>query len=156
MKLLVQRIWKAEGYTIGRLYVDGKYFSDTLEDKDRGLKKTTLLSQIKAIKVKGQTAIPTGTYAVTIREYSYKFGQQKYASQYGFCKGYLPRILGVPGFDGILIHAGNTAEHTDGCLLVGKNTVKGMVTSSTATFKSLYELIKKADSRGENISITIE
>ena len=127
MRLELKRIAKREDYTIGRLYVDGEYFCDTLEDKVRDLTRET--------KVYGKTAIPEGTYEVTLRIQSPRFSQKK---QYDFCKGYLPRLLGVPSFEGVLIHVGNTAADTDGCILVGKNTVKGMVTDSSATLRQLY------------------
>ena len=127
MRLELKRIAKREDYTIGRLYVDGEYFCDTLEDKVRDLTRET--------KVYGKTAIPEGTYEVTLRVQSPRFSQKK---QYDFCKGYLPRLLGVPSFEGVLIHVGNTAADTEGCILVGKNTVRGMVTDSLATLKKLY------------------
>ena len=127
MRLELKRIAKREDYTIGRLYVDGEYFCDTLEDKVRDLTRET--------KVYGKTAIPEGTYEVTLRVQSPRFSQKK---QYAFCKGYLPRLLGVPSFEGVLIHVGNTAADTEGCILVGKNTVRGMVTDSSATFRKLY------------------
>ena len=127
MRLELKRIAKREDYTIGRLYVDGEYFCDTLEDKVRDLTRET--------KVYGKTAIPEGTYEVTLRVQSPRFSQKK---QYDFCKGYLTRLLGVPSFEGVLIHVGNTAADTEGCILVGKNTVRGMVTDSSATFRKLY------------------
>lgn len=127
MRLELKRIAKREDYTIGRLYVDGEYFCDTLEDKVRDLTREE--------KVYGKTAIPEGTYEVTLRIQSPRFSQKK---QYDFCRGYLPRLLGVPSFEGVLIHVGNTAADTEGCILVGKNTVKGMVTDSSATFRKLY------------------
>lgn len=127
MKLELKRIARREGYTIGRLYIDGEYFCDTLEDKVRDLTKEA--------KVYGKTAIPEGTYEVTLRVKSPRFSQKR---QYDFCGGYLPRLLNVENFQGVLIHCGNTAADTDGCILVGKNTVKGMVTDSTDTFRKLY------------------
>lgn len=127
MRLELKRIAKREDYTIGRLYVDGEYFCDTLEDKVRDLTWEE--------KVYGKTAIPEGTYEVTLRIQSPRFSQKK---QYDFCRGYLPRLLGVPSFEGVLIHVGNTAADTEGCILVGKNTVRGMVTDSSATFRKLY------------------
>ena len=90
MRLELKRIAKREDYTIGRLYVDGEYFCDTLEDKVRDLTRET--------KVYGKTAIPEGTYEVTLRVQSPRFSQKK---QYDFCKGYLPRLLGVPSFEEI-------------------------------------------------------
>lgn len=136
MRLELKRIAKREDYTIGRLYVDGEYFCDTLEDKVRDLTRET--------KVYGKTAIPEGTYEVTLRIQSPRFSQKK---QYDFCKGYLPRLLGVPSFEGVLIHVGNTAADTEGCILVGKNTVKGMVTDSSATFRKLYDRLSLCSGR---------
>lgn len=153
MKLVLDRKWKKEEYTIGRLYVDGVLLCNTLEDKDRGLSKEMPENIIRTRKVPGKTAVPTGTYALTIGIQSPKF---KYYSQYDFCKGYLPRLCQVPGFDGVLIHIGNTAEDSSGCILVGENRKVGQVVNSTATFKKLYELLKRADQRGENISIEIK
>lgn len=141
MKLKLHRTFKSETYTIGKLYVDGEYFCDTIEDKDRGLFQNMPLQQIKEKKIKYQTAIPTGTYKVTLSVQSPKFSQKE---QYNFCNGYLPRLIDVPGFEGILIHIGNTAEHSGGCILVGENKVKGKVINSTATFKKLYERLKSA------------
>lgn len=157
MQLTLRRTWKKDTYTVGNLYVDGLWFCNTMEDKDRGLKKTWPLSQIQKYKVKDETAIPIGTYAVTMKVQSPKFSQWKYSRMYGFCKGYLPRLLGVPGFDGILIHIGNKANpDSSGCILVGVNDRKGMVTKSTETFGRLWQVLKAADDRGENISITIQ
>ena len=153
MKLVLDRKWKKDGYTIGRLYIDGEIFCNTLEDKDRGLTKDMPVSRIKVLKVKDKTAIPTGTYAVTLRIQSPKF---RYYKAYEFCDGYLPRLCQVPGFDGVLIHIGNTAEDSSGCILVGENRKVGQVVNSTETFKRLYALLKKADQRGENISIEIK
>ena len=141
MKLKLHRTFKGETYTIGKLYVDGEYFCDTIEDKDRGLFQNMPLEQIKEKKIKYQTAIPTGTYKVTLSVQSPKFSQKE---QYNFCNGYLPRLIDVPGFEGILIHIGNTAEHSGGCILVGENKVKGKVINSTTTFKKLYEVLKSA------------
>ena len=156
MELRVDRRWKKEKYTISNLYVNGVWFSNVIEDRDRGLDKTMPLSVIKARKVKGETAIPSGIYAVTMKVKSPKFSAWNYKKSYGFCDGYVPRLLGVPGFDGILIHIGNTAANSEGCLCVGVNDRKGMVTKSTETFKRLWHILKEADDRGENISITIQ
>lgn len=140
MKLELKRIARREGYTIGRLYIDGVYFCDTLEDRVRDLTKEA--------KVYGKTAIPEGTYEVTLRVKSPRFSQKR---QYDFCGGYLPRLLNVPQFEGVLIHIGNTAADTDGCILVGKNTVKGMITESTDTFRKLYNRLSLCSGK-----ITIE
>ena len=78
MKLLLKRVFKADTYTIGKLYVDGKYFSSTLEDKDRGLDQKMPIEQINKLKVYGETAIPTGTYKITLDVVSPKFRWNKY------------------------------------------------------------------------------
>ena len=153
MELLLKRIAKRETYTIGHLYIDGKYFCDTIEDKDRGLLQGMDLAVIRATKRKGVTAIPTGRYWITLDVQSPKFSQKKYEKNYGFCNGYLPRLINVPGFDGVLIHVGNSAKDTEGCLLVGKNTKVGKVLESRATFVKLYEKLKKAK---DKIYIKIE
>lgn len=149
MKLKLHRTFKGDSYTIGKLYIDGEYFCDTLEDRDRGLFQNMPLEQIKEKKVMHQTAIPTGTYKVTLSVQSPKYSQRK---QYDFCKGYLPRLIDVPGFEGILIHIGNKPGDSSGCILVGENKVKGQVINSTTTFKKLYERLKSAT---EKITIDI-
>lgn len=153
MELKVKRKAKRETYVIGDLSIDEIFFSNTLEDTDRGLTSDMSDEQIKEIKQKGITAIPTGRYKVVMNVQSPKFSKYK---QYEFCKGYLPRLVDVPGYEGVLIHIGNYPKDTDGCILVGKNTVKGAVMESTATFKKLYDILKNADEAGEDIYITIE
>lgn len=150
MELRLKRIARRDTYTIGRLYVDGEYFCDTCEDVDRGLRQDMAQSVIRAIKRKGVTAIPTGRYRVTMDVQSPKFRTK---AMYQFCNGYLPRLINVPGFDGVLIHVGNTAKDTEGCLLVGKNTKVGKVLESRTTFVKLYEKLRKAEG---SIYITIE
>ena len=150
MELNLKRIAKKPSYTIGKLYIDGKYFCDTIEDTDRGLSSTMNEAVIVAKKIKHKTAIPAGKYAVDMRTVSPRFGSQAFYKD--VCGGRVPRLQGVKGFDGVLIHCGNTAEDSSGCILVGFNTVKGMVTNSKDTFRRLYEIIAKADS----VFLTIE
>ena len=142
MKLLLDRIYKGKDYTIGRLYIDGVYFCDTLEDTVRDLPEEE--------KIYSQTAIPAGTYKITLNIISPKYSLRK---SYDWCGGRLPRLLNVPFFDGILIHAGNTAKDSAGCILVGENKEKGKVLNSMATLKRLYKVLKEHE--GEGISITI-
>jgi hypothetical protein len=137
IKLLLKRIARKPGYTIGKLFVDGEYFCDTLEDTDR-LDEGMSLDEIKKLKQPGQTAIPEGSYKVIVNV-SPKF------------KRLLPRLVNVPGFDGVLIHRGNTAKDTAGCILVGENKKVGMVLNSTYYEERLVELLKNDD----NISIEI-
>lgn len=109
MKVEVKRTFKGTEYTIGKLYIDGHYLCDTLEDTVRN-----------GVKIAGKTAIPAGTYKVK-KTMSPRF------------KKILPEILNVPGFTGVRIHAGNTAIDTDGCLLLGLNKKKGQVLESQTT-----------------------
>lgn len=139
-------------YTIGHLYLDGEYFCDTIEDKDRGLAKTMPLDEIRKIKVKSETAIPLGTYKVTMAITSPKFSLKE---SYRWCNGRLPRLLGVPGFEGILMHAGRTQNSSAGCIIVGRNTVVGQVTDSMATCRKLWQRLEDAYVRGEGIEIQI-
>lgn len=143
MKLKVERTFLGSEYTVGHMYIDGEYFCDTMEDTCRGLKSTMNESEIKEIKVKSKTAIPTGTYEVTLNVVSPKYSSSSFMKQYAN-GGRVPRLLNVPGFDGILIHTGNTAADTDGCLLVGENKVKGQVINSRDTFKKLYPKLQAA------------
>ena len=143
MKLLLKRIAKQKTYTIGKLYIDGVYECDTLEDTDRGLSDDMTIEEIKKKKVYGQTAIPTGTYEVTLDIYSPKFGSKIFYKE--VCGGKVPRLLNVKGFDGILIHVGegyNGANLTEGCILVGNNTIKGGLTNSKEIFQRLYNKLK--------------
>lgn len=150
MELILRRIARRDTYTIGKLYIDGVYFCDTLEDKDRGLRQDLPPSVNRAMKRDGATAIPKGKYQVTLKVKSPRFSKKK---QYEFCGGYLPRLINVPAFEGVLIHIGNTAHDTEGCLLVGRNTKVGKVLESGVTFRALYEKLKAAKG---TIFITIE
>lgn len=155
MKLTVERKWPKETYTIGRLYVDGELFCNTLEDRDRGLRQGDSLASIKVRKVYGETAIPKGTYRVAMNTVSPKYAAVDWYKN--LCGGKMPRIVNVPGFDGILIHPGgsNGPLDTMGCILVGKNTIVGKLTESKATFQKLYKRMKAASDRGETITIEI-
>ena len=136
MEILLHRIARKMDYTIGRLYVNGAYVCDTLEDCDRlyyGKKK-----------VKGKTAIPCGRYEVIMNNYSPRFGaKEPYRS--------------VPDFSGVRIHVGNTAADTDGCPLVGKNKLVGKVLESKATFVALMtKYLNPARKRKERVFIVIK
>jgi hypothetical protein len=152
MKLQLTRIARKPGYTIGKLSIDGAYFCDTLEDTDRGLKQSMPLEEIKRLKQAGITAIPTGTYTVQMNVVSPKYATR---AAYLSIGGKLPRLVNVPGFEGILIHIGNYPKDTEGCILVGKNKAVGAVMESTEVFNKLYPLLKAAVDRGGQITITI-
>jgi hypothetical protein len=153
MDITIKRIFKGDKYTIGKLYVNGIYECDTLEDTDRGLTEDSPLSEIQSKKVYGETAIPTGTYKIDMNTVSPKFKDRSWAK---FCGGKLPRLIDVPGYSGVLIHVGNKPADTLGCILVGDNKIKGQVINSTSTFQELYSLMLKAKVAGEEITVTIE
>ena len=154
MELTLRRIAKQNGYTIGRLYIDGKYFSDTLEDVDRGLDSSMSLDVLKKKKLAHITAIPTGRYQITMDVISPRLSRSNFYKQYG--GGRVPRLLNVPAYEGVLIHCGNTAKDTDGCILVGKNTKVGMVLDSKITYSKLYPILEAASKCKERIFIKIE
>ena len=139
MRLTLKRIANKKDYCIGKLYINGKYFCDTLEDRDRGLDDSMTEDEIKQSKIKEQTAIPTGIYTVLLT-YSPKY------------KKVMPLINNVKGYSGIRIHSGNSSKDTEGCLLVGKNTVVGRLTDSRNTYNALF---KRLLQKGSN-KITIE
>ncbi len=155
MELIVDRKWKKEGYTIGKLFVDDVFFCNTLEDKDRGLTSAMPIEKIKAMKKVAITAIPSGTYNVRMDVVSPKYSSNGWYVKN--CNGArMPRLENVPGYVGVLIHPGNTAEETQGCVLVGKNDVVGKVTKSKDYFLQLYNKMYSAHKKGEKITITIK
>ena len=153
MKLRLERRWPKATYTIGVLFIDGIRYCETLEDYDRGLKQSDPLPTIQKRKVAGETAIPKGVYEVTMNVTSPKYAAV--AWYYNFCRGKMPRLKDVPGFDGILIHPGTDALDTRGCILVGKNTKVGKLTDSRASFQEIYKQMKEAADHGEKITIEI-
>ena len=134
MRLTLIRIANRPTYCIGKLYIDGVYFCDTIEDTDRGLKDEMSLEEILSNKVKGETAIPSGIYQVTIT-YSPKY------------KKNMPLINNVKGYSGIRIHSGNTSKDTEGCLIVGKNKEVGKVLDSRVTYNALYKRLVQTKDR---------
>jgi len=118
MKLKVVRETKNDLSTIGSLFINDVFFCYTLEDKDRGLKQSDSLLFIQAKKIFGLTAIPSGFYKLTVNQ-SPKF------------KRMLPRILEIKGFDGVLLHRGNTADHSLGCILIGYKKGHNSIFEST-------------------------
>ena len=186
MEIVLERIAKKNTYTIGRLYLlaDGdvkrkvlsgkdagdkrsfehsfdleklskdSYFCDTLEPTWRNLKGVVLQpgeenarfsreSGKVARKIPGHTAIPEGSYRLLITK-SPRF------------KKWLPYVQGVPGFEGIRIHAGNYPDDTQGCILVGGNKLEGMVVDSRIWLQRLIKAMTEARDRGEGIWITIQ
>lgn len=156
MEIVVDRRYRKEDYTISRMLINGQFFCNTLEPPVRDLNENGIFD-CGETKTEGKSAIPFGRYKVTLDVKSPKysnFTKYPWAQLYD---GYLPRLIDVPHFEGVLIHVGNTVKDTAGCLLCGKNTEKGKVTNSTLTFCSLMnEYLLPAKRRGEQIHITIE
>ena len=128
MKLKVVRETKNDVCTIGSLFINDVFFCYTLEDKDRGLKQSDSLLFIQAKKIFGLTAIPSGFYKLTVNQ-SPKF------------KRMLPRILDIKGFDGVLMHRGNSADHSLGCILVGYQKGDNAIFDSTKAENDLVNLL---------------
>ena len=138
MRLVLTRTMLNAKSTIGKLVVDGTFFCYTLEDKDRFLETNP------EGKVYGETAIPRGKYQIVI-DFSNRFKRE------------LPRLLLVPGFEGIRIHPGNTDKDTHGCILVGTSIVNDdFIGNSRAAFNHLFEVMDDAYARGQEIWITVE
>jgi hypothetical protein len=127
MLITVKRLYKTENSTIGELLVDGIFECFTLEDKER------------EVKIKGETAIPKGTYKVIINE-SIRFKRQ------------LPLLLNVPNFEGVRIHSGNSNHDTEGCILVGQSRHKNYIGQSRKAFEKLFKKMQKA----KDITINIQ
>lgn len=130
MELLLKREDFTKNSTIGSLYINDVFFCYTLEDKDRGLNQTDSLLTIKAKKIWGQTAIPKGTYDVIVNK-SPKFGRLT------------PRLLNVKGYEGVLIHRGNNANHSAGCILVGYKKDVDCIMESTKAEADLLTILQR-------------
>lgn len=141
MELRLERKWPKKTYTIGRLYINGKLFCNTLEDRVADINRNGVFDGSER-KVYGETAIPYGTYKV-FYGWSPRFGRN------------LPRLLNVTAFDGILIHPGNDAKDSAGCILVGLNTEPGRLTQSRHYSDELNKLVDAAQRSGEPITIEI-
>nr|DAI14756.1 MAG TPA: hypothetical protein [Bacteriophage sp.] len=141
MKLELKRIALKPNYTIGKLFINGTYYCDTIEDKVIDLNKNGKFDD-GLTKVMHQTAIPYGTFKVVVN-HSPKFNRE------------LPRLLDVPYFEGILIHNGSDQNSSSGCIIVGENKTVGKVTNSTFYMNNLTARIKDAQNKGETTTITI-
>lgn len=130
MKLKLVRDVFEDDCTLGVLFVDDEMFGYTLEDK------------VREKKIMGETAIPAGTYDVNLTP-SPKYGR------------IMPLIKDVPGFTGVRIHAGNTKEDTEGCVLVGMKRDKKKILESKIAFERLFALMQVAVQKGERISIEV-
>ena len=132
MKIEVKRDVRNEKFTLGKMYIDGEFFCYTLEDPVRQA----------GVKIYGDTAIPAGKYEVTIT-YSNHF------------KKLLPLINEVPGFEGVRIHGGNSADDTNGCILIAKNrdSIRGIIWGSL--FADFTARVKAAVNNKQQVYITI-
>lgn len=131
MNLTLTRTTFTDLSTIGELSVDGKFYCYTLEDVVR-----------KGAKIMHETAIPCGTYEVVVNM-SARF------------KRLMPLLLGVHNFEGVRIHAGNTAADTSGCILVGMQKDKDVIKQSVIAFDPLFSKIKAATLKGEVVRLII-
>lgn len=151
MNILVKRIYNNATYCISHIYIDGHYVCDGIEDTDRLLDDSMTEEFIKSQKVYSKTAIPTGTYKMTIDTVSPKFSKKKYYVD--FCGAKLPRLWNVKGFAGILWHKGNTERDSAGCMIVGFNKIKGQVVNSQLAFETLYNILLKTRNTNEEIIV---
>ena len=126
MRLTLIRIANRPTYCIGKLYIDGKWFCDVIEDTDRGLSDEMAEEEIIKKKV--------GIYPVYLT-YSPKYKKK------------MPLIDNVKGYSGIRIHSGNTSKDTEGCLIVGKNKEVGKVLESRKTYNTLFKKLVQANSK---------
>ena len=140
MKLKVVRELKNDVCTIGSLFINDVFFCYTLEDKDRGLKQSDSLLFIQTKKIFGLTAIPLGFYKLTVNQ-SPKF------------KRMLPRILEIKGFDGVLLHRGNTADHSLGCILIGYKKGHNSIFESTKAENDLVNRLLLHNNEVHSIEI---
>lgn len=139
MKIKVERVQRDEDVTIGVLTIEGSDFTCyTLEDPVREVPGVPF----KEWKVYGETAIPVGTYAVSVT-YSPRFNTP------------LPLLAAVPGFEGVRIHAGNFARDTEGCILVGLQRADKSLVQSRAALSDLLPKILDAQRRGERVTLEI-
>lgn len=146
----LDRAWCKKGYTISRVFLDGKRFGDgkkycnSLEDEDRGLTSDMSVDEVLEVKNKhkGQTAIPRGRYKVTIT-YSPRFKKD------------MPLLNAVKGFTGIRLHPLNNADGSEGCIGFGVNDKVGWISNSKYWTDLVTGIMKSAINRGENVYITV-
>lgn len=155
MKIKVERKARKSGYIIGKVSIDGRYFCDSLEDTDRGVTQTMPFVSTGGIKgywvapdghhidkVCGKTAIPTGIYDAC-SYYWPKF------------KCYCVMLLRVGGFTGILMHNGTTADHSEGCVLLGKNNLVGRLDGDRIYMDALAARVMAAEMNGEKVTAEV-
>ena len=137
------RVFKGPHHTIGKYNIEGVFFCDILEDTVRDKNGDGDFDEPGEAKVWGETAIPIGRYEI-VKQYSPHF------------KRFMPYLVGVKHFSGIMMHWGTTVEDTHGCLLVGVNTAVGKVTGSRLTFEVLWGRFEAAWNAGKKVFITVK
>lgn len=142
LRLTLRRVEKTGRYTMGRLMVDGTPACDTLEPRSRGLTKASTAAEIAAAKALGTTAVPAGRYRVRMRP-SARFGRM------------MPFLEDVPGYEGVLIHPGNSPADTRGCILPGTRGRGGTLLDSRAAADALCEAVRRAEAEGRGATIDI-
>lgn len=144
MKLLVERYKSTTNATLGKLYINGAFECYTLED------------EFRAVKVKGETRIPAGTYKLALRKEGTT--HVHYAQRFPDIHKGMLHVTDVPGFQYILIHIGNTEKDTEGCLLVGADRDENAMTlgHSTVAYRKMYPVVAAALEAGEDVEITYE
>lgn len=143
MEITLTRTAKKTNYTIGKVYVNGVKFCDSLEDTDRGLTSEMNESVIRAKKVYGKTAIPTGRYEVT-------------TEWMNSLKCYALMLHNVKGFTGIFVHNGVNENNTEGCPLVGVNNLVGRLDGNRVYMDSLAARVLAETRQGRKSFITIK
>ena len=147
MDIKVKRTIFTDKTSIGQFYIDGKFFCFTCEDKTRAPEET---------KVYGETAIPYGTYEITLRQEGNIYADYKIRfKDIGNERGML-WIRNIPGFEWVLIHIGNYSRDTLGCILVGTQYETDAILNSTIAYKKIYPIVADAIIKGEKCFITIE
>lgn len=144
MKIEVIREASNKDCTFGKLYINGKFYCNTLEDVQRD------------VKIKGETAIPKGAYVVTLRNAGGK--NEKYKEKFGTGHFGMLYLNNIPNYEYVLIHIGNTKKDSEGCILVGlgKDVKSNSITQSTDAYKLIYPIIAKALLNKEKVEITVK
>lgn len=153
MNLKVIRETPKDTYTPGKLYIDDQFFCFTLEDLDRGLTQEMSIGEIQSKKIYGETAIPKGTYKITLDVVSPKFSQYPFYME--VCKGKVPRLVNVPGYEGVLIHVADGWKKDkllQGCIGIGERQSDGSLLNGKEVFRRLYKKIKEQN----NLTIEIK
>lgn len=155
MLIKVERKARKSAYTVGKVSIDGKAFCDSLEDTDRGATQDMTFTPTGGAngywttkdggiinKVYGKTAIPTGVYDAC------SFYWPKF-------RCYVVMLLRVPGFTGILLHNGMTADNSEGCILLGKNNIVGRLDGNRIYMDALVARVMAAEHRGEKVEVEV-